>query len=161
MRYGKWLLLLIACCVACSGCSSGEADKLRAQMEQLRSENQAYDSQLTKLESENAQLTDQLQDAEQKLAEIEKIKQGYEQARTKLKENLAQLGPLLGNTGSPLPPFEELSNSDWVGKFAPGGQLPTDLKALESQLKGLLGEEGMSLEGLVLREELPEEPKKP
>ena len=141
MRWLKWLLLALVCCVLGAGCGSAETEKLRSQMEQLRTENEAYDTKLARLESENAQLKADLTNAEQELAKVQEIRKGYEAARAKLEENLAQLGPLLGNTGSLLPPFEDLKNSDWAGRFAPGGQLPADLKALEGQMKALLGGE--------------------
>ena len=146
MRYLECVLLVVLCCVMCSGCGSAEADKLRAEIEQLRTENQSYDGQLAQMEAENAQLEADLASAKQELAKIEEIKKGYEAARTKLKENLSQLGPLLGNVGSPLPAFEDLKDSEWVGKFAPSGELPANLKALEGQLKELLGDQGIPLD---------------
>jgi len=48
------------------------------------------------------------------------------------------LAPLLGDVGSPLPPFEGLADSSWVGKLAPGAKLAPDVKELENALKGLL-----------------------
>ena len=153
MRCLECALLTVLCCVMCSGCGSAATEKLRAENEQLRTENQDYDGQLTQLEAENAQLEAENarleaenSSARQELAKVEEIKKGYEAARTKLEENLSQLGPLLGNAGSPLPAFEDLKNSEWVGNFAPSGELPANLKALEGQLKELLGDQGIPLD---------------
>jgi hypothetical protein len=133
----------------CSGCGSAELDKLRAEIAQLRDENQSYGAKSASLESENVTLKAELASAKQELAKIEEIKKGYEEARIKLKESLSQLGPLLGNAGSGslLPEFEDLKNSDWVSQFAPSGELPANLKALEGELKGLLGDQGILLDG--------------
>ena len=93
--------------------------------------------------AENDQLRSDLENAQQEIAKVEQIREGYEAARAKVKENMSQLGALLGSTESPLPAFEDLKNSDWASNLMPGGgALPADLKGLENELKGLLGGQG-------------------
>jgi hypothetical protein len=86
----------------------------------------------------NAQLKQELTATQQELAEYEEIKRGYEEARTKLAASLKQLAPALGTAESPLPPFEGLKDSNWVGKLAPAAGLAPGLKQLEGELKSLI-----------------------
>jgi hypothetical protein len=72
---------------------------------------------------------------------VAEIKQGYEAARTKFAASLKQMAPLVGYAKSPLPPFEGLSDSSWVGKLTPGAEMAPGLKELQSELKGILGNE--------------------
>jgi len=136
MRYLHCLLLVIVCCVVCSGCGSAKIQELTAEVESLK-------AKVAEMEAENAKLETELGDARQNLAHIEEIKKGYETARTKFKDNMKQLAPLLGSTESPLPPFEELKDSSWVGKFAPSAEMTSGIKGLEKEIKGLLGDQGV------------------
>jgi hypothetical protein len=45
---------------------------------------------------------------------------------------------VLGLTGSPLPPFKQLSDSSWVSRFVPSEEMTSGLKDLEQQFRGLL-----------------------
>jgi cell division protein FtsB len=128
------LLCVLLCGVVCSGCGTAKIQALTAEAE-------AQKAKAEKLAAENAQLQQQLAAAKQEQERFEKIKLGYEAGRARIKEQLQQLAPLLGATGSPLPPFEALSDSNWAGNFAPGAKLAPGLKELQSELQGLLGPE--------------------
>lgn len=153
MRFFQRRMLVIFCCVICCGCGSAKLDALTAEVESLKGRVAAVEAEKAQLETEkaslateNAKLQSDLEKARQDLAKIEPIKKGWETARTKLNESMKQLAPLLGSSESPLPPFEELKDSSWVGKFAPGAKMPAglkDIKALENELKGRLGDQGM------------------
>lgn len=146
MRCVRSGLLAVLCCVLCSGCGSADVDKLRAELEQVRAESHKLELDLVKQRAENERLEAELADARKELEKVEEIKEGYEAAREKFKESLSELGPLLGSAASGLPAFEELKDSDWIGKFSGGGELPAELKALGGELKGLLGDQGIQLE---------------
>lgn len=146
MHYVESGLLAVLCCVLCSGCGSADVDELRAELEQVRAESHELELDLVKLEAENARLESELANAKKELEKVEEIKKGYEAAREKFKENISKLGPLLGSAASGLPAFEELKDSGWIGKFSGDGELPADLKALGSELKGLLGDQGIQLD---------------
>ncbi len=140
MRWSICVLSAAICVVICSGCSSPETEILKAEVQQLRDRLEQLEAKHTQVTAENDQLRSDLESARQEVANVEQIKQGYEAARAKVKENMSQLGALLGNTESPLPAFEDLKNSDWASNLmSGGGQLPADLKSLENELKGLLG----------------------
>ena len=128
------LLCALLCGVVCSGCGAAKIQELTAEVE-------AQKAKAEKLAAENAQLQQQLAAAKQDAERFEKIKLGYEAGRAKIKEHLQQLAPLLGATGSPLPPFEALSDSNWAGNFAPSAKLAPGLKELQTELQGLLGPE--------------------
>jgi outer membrane murein-binding lipoprotein Lpp len=128
------LLCALLCVVVCSGCGAAKIQELTAEVEVQK-------AKAAKLAAENAQLQEQLTAAKQERERFEKIKLGYEAGRAKMKEQLQQLAPLLGATGSPLPPFEALSDSNWAGNFAPGAKLAPGLKELQTELQGLLGPE--------------------
>jgi chromosome segregation ATPase len=143
MRWSICVLSAAICVVICSGCSSPETETLKAEVQQLQDRLEQLEARLAEVAAENDQLQSDLDSARQELADVEQIKHGYEAARAKVKENMSQLGALLGNTESPLPAFEDLKNSDWASNLMPGGgQLPADLKSLENKLKGLLGGQG-------------------
>ncbi len=141
-------VLSVAFCVAmCVGCSSPEMEALRAKTQVLQDELEQVKVRLAEIKAENDQLKSDLENARQKMGEFVQIKQGYEEARAKVRESMSQLGAMIGRTESPLPAFEDLKNSDWASNLIPGdGQLPADLKGLENELKGLLGEQGNLLE---------------
>jgi outer membrane murein-binding lipoprotein Lpp len=132
MRAVPTLLCALLCGVFFSGCGAAKIQELTAQLESQK-------AAAEKLKAENAQLQAQLTAAKQERERFEKIKLGYEAGRSKIKEQLQQLAPLLGATGSPLPPFEALSDSNWAGSFAPGAKLAPGLKELQSELQGLMG----------------------
>ncbi len=139
MRYLRFLLLVSFSCAIFCGCGAGKIEQLTAEVESLR-------ASVEELKAENTRLESELENAKKDLAGVEEIKKGYETARTKFRENLAQLAPLLGNAAPALPPFEELKDSSWIGKFAPNAEMTSglkDLKNLEGNLKGLLGDQGL------------------
>lgn len=133
MRHVRCLVCIAAACLVCGGCGSAKIQELTAEVERLK-------AVTAELEAKNAALEAEMAQARQTLSQIEEIKQGYEAARTQFGAALKQVGPLLGLGESPLPPFEGLKDSSWVGKFAPPANLPSDMKALQDELKGLLGE---------------------
>ena len=118
-------LLLLACCCVLTGCNYGKIAELTAQVNALQQENNA--------------LKTELEMSRQELAKVREIKQGYEAARTKLQQSLAQLAPMLGITPSPLPAFEDLKNSDWASKLFPSAEMASGMKELQNELQGLLG----------------------
>jgi outer membrane murein-binding lipoprotein Lpp len=127
----RFLLLVASGLLVFSGCGGADVAELTA-------ENQRLKSQVAELESANAALQAQLTTAKADLARMNEIRQGYEAARTDLQKNLAQLAPVLGLTGSPLPPFEQLKDSSWVSRFVPNPEAISGLKELEQQFRGLL-----------------------
>ena len=124
------LLLLLACCVLTTGCDA-------AKVKQLQDENKRLTNELQVMQKERDSL-------QQKVALAEEIRKGYEEAREKFQTQLAGLTSVLGGgAANPLPPFEALKNSDWVGNLVPGAA--TDLK----NLKDLREIEGNLLDGLL------------
>jgi len=168
MRHWCRLCFVTACCLIASGCGTAKIQELTAEVARLKAatadleaKNAALQAELTQakqeaaqvqqptadLEAKNAALQAELTQAKQEaaqvqqhLAEIAEIKKGYEEARVKFEESFKQLAPMLGLAGSPLPPFEGLKDSSWVGKFAPPANLAPDMKALQNELQGLMGE---------------------
>jgi len=126
MCHVRYVVLIAACGLFCSGCGSAKIQELTAEVERLK-------AVTADLEAQNAAM-------EAKLSEVDEIKRGYEDARAKFGASLKQLAPLLGFSESPLPPFESLKDSSWVGKFAPPANMAPDMKALQDELKGMLGE---------------------
>ena len=125
---------VVLCCAICSGCGADKTKALTAEVESLK-------VRITQLEAEKAKVDAQLASANQELQRVAEIKQGYEAARTKFAASLKQMAPLVGNAESPLPPFEGLSDSTWVGKLTPGAEAAPGLKELQNELKGILGDE--------------------
>ena len=140
MRHVRFVLLVAVCCLICSGCGSAKIAELTAQVEQLKAASEAMKAEHAAMQAELAKAKQDLAQAQQQLAQIEEIKKGYEDARVKFGASLKQLAPILGTAESPLPPFEALKDSSWVGKFAPPANLAPDMKALQNELQGLLGE---------------------
>jgi hypothetical protein len=133
-----WCLVVAGCGVLSSGCGSARIAELTAQLEQQK-------QAASQLEAEKAQLSAQLTAnqadlaaARQALNRVAEIKKGYEEARTKMAASMKQLAPLVGNAESPLPPFEGLADSNWVGKLVPNAGAVPGLKELQSELQGLL-----------------------
>lgn len=135
MRVLACSLFLASCCAMCAGCGAARIRELTAKVAQL-------EAQTKKLESENARLQTELADAKRKLDEVEAIRKGYESARAALKKAMDQLGPLVGAAGSPLPPFEGLKDSSWVGKLGPPAETASGLKQLQDTFKELMGPPG-------------------
>lgn len=133
MRHIRCVLLIAVCCLISSGCGSAKIQELTAEVERLK-------AVTAELEAKNAAMEAELAQARQTVSQIDEIKRGYEDARTKFGASFKQLAPLLGFSESPLPPFENLKDSSWVGKFAPPANLAPDMKALQDELKGMLGE---------------------
>jgi len=127
------LLLVISCSVFTLGCDAAKVEELNKQVAQLRDEN-------TQLKAERDKL-------QQKVAQTDEIRKGYEEARTKFQGQLAGLKAVLGTAvPNPLPPFEGLKNSDWVGQLMPGaagkvGNTKDFEKEAAEILKGILGGE--------------------
>ena len=128
------MVLVVVGCVMCSGCGAAKIKELSAEVERLK-------ASVAALEKAKAQTDAELAKAKQDLSQVEEIKRGYEDARAKFAASLKPLAALTGNVESPLPPFEGLKDSSWVGKLTPGAGLPAGIKELEKELKGLLGEE--------------------
>ncbi len=125
---------VVLCCAIGSGCGADKTKALTAEVESLK-------ARIIQLEAEKAKVDAQLASANQELQRVAEIKQGYEAARTKFAANLKQMAPLVGNAESPLPPFEGLSDSSWIGKLAPAAEMAPGLKDLQNELKGILGNE--------------------
>jgi DNA repair exonuclease SbcCD ATPase subunit len=145
MRRFQAGLVVAFVCLMGSGCGGAKIKELTAEIESLKAkvaDLEAKNAKLQQLEAENARLATELATAKKELDEVAAIKNGYEEARTKFAASLTQLAPLLGNMPSPLPPFEGLADSSWVGKFTPGAKIAPDLKELQNQLKDLLGPQG-------------------
>ncbi len=137
----RWVVLAACSAVFSVGCGGSKVAELTAEVQQLK-------SRVADLEAERVAMETELSAAQADLARMEEIRTGYETARVEFQKNLAQLAPVLGLTGSPLPPFEQLSDSSWVDRFAPSGDLTTglkDLKDLEQQFRGLLEAAGEGL----------------
>ena len=117
--------------LVCFGCGGSNVAELTAEIQKLK-------SQVAELESRNAALDAQLTTAKADLGRMDEIRRGYETARVEFQKNLTQLAPVLGLTGSPLPPFEQLKDSSWVNRFAPSPEMTSGLKDLEQQFRGLL-----------------------
>jgi outer membrane murein-binding lipoprotein Lpp len=133
-----WCLVVAGCGVLGSGCGSARMAELTAELEKQK-------QAASQLEAEKAQLTAQLAAsqtdlaaARQELNRMAEIKRGYEEARTKMADSMKKLAPLVGTAESPLPPFEGLVDSNWVGKLVPNAGAVPGLKELQSELQGLL-----------------------
>jgi outer membrane murein-binding lipoprotein Lpp len=130
-------LLAVACCVL-SGCGSAKVAELTKQVEQLRAENERLAGELQTLQKSQ-------EERQAKVAGAEEIRRGYEEARTKFQAQLAGVSAAVGAAmPNPLPPFDELKNSEWVGKLLPGAAANLDnlkqLKGIQDELlQGILG----------------------
>lgn len=129
------LLVVALWVVFFSGCGSAKIQKLTAEVESLK-------ARLAQADAEKAKLGADLANAQKEQQRVAEIKKGYEEAREKFASHLKALSPLVGDMPSPLPPFEGLADSSWVGKLAPGAKLAPDVKELENALKGLMGDQG-------------------
>ncbi len=128
-------LLVAFWVVASSGCGSAKIKELTAEVESLK-------ARVTQAEAEKAKLEAELANAQKEQQQIAAIKKGYEDARQQFAVQMKALAPLLGDVGSPLPPFEGLADSSWVGKLAPARNWRRNVKELENALKGLMGDPG-------------------
>ncbi len=140
MRYVRCVLLVTVCCWTCSGCGTAKIQELTAEVERLKAATADLEAKNAAMQAELTQAKQEAAQAQQQLAQIEEIKKGYEEARVKFGDSMKQLAPILGVSGSPLPPFESLKDSSWVGKFAPPANLAPGIKELQNELKGLMGE---------------------
>jgi len=140
MRHLRCVLFVTVCCLTCSGCGTAKIKELSAEVERLKAATADLEAKNAALQAELTLGKQQVALAQQQLAQIEEIKKGYEEARVKFGDSMKQVAPLLGISGSPLPPFEGLKDSSWVGKFAPPANLAPDMKALQNELQGLMGE---------------------
>ncbi len=138
MYFFRWWIVVAFCGVVCSGCGTAKIQELTAQVKSLQDQVAALEAKNAELQDELAALQAENTKAQAELARMNEIREGYEKARTEFQKNLAELAPLLGVTGSPLPPFEELKDSSWVGRFAPSPEMKSGLNELEQQLRGLL-----------------------
>lgn len=114
------------------GCDGAKVEVLTAQVKKLEAEVQDLKAKNAKAETDLAAYKTQLD-------QVAAIKQGYETARVQLQEKLGALAPLLGNTGSPLPTFEELRDPSWIGKLVPNQQTAAGLGELQNLMQGLTG----------------------
>ena len=128
------LLVVALWVVLFSGCGSAKIQELTAEVASLK-------ARLAQADAERAKLEAELANAQKEQQRVAEIKKGYEEAREKFASQLKALAPLVGEMPSPLPPFEGLADSSWVGKLATGAKLAPDVKELEKALKGLLGSE--------------------
>ena len=128
-------LLVAFWVVVSSGCGSAKIKELTAEVESLK-------ARVSQAEAEKVRLEAELANAQKEQQRVAEIKKGYEEARQQFAVQMKALAPLLGDVGSPLPPFEGLADSSWVGKLAPGAKLAPDVKELENALKGLMGDQG-------------------
>jgi len=140
MRHWCRLCFVTACCLIASGCGTAKIQELTAEVARLKAATADLEAKNAALQAELTQAKQEAAQVQQHLAEIAEIKKGYEEARVKFEESFKQLAPMLGLAGSPLPPFEGLKDSSWVGKFAPPANLAPDMKALQNELQGLMGE---------------------
>ena len=136
------LLLAAFWLVVFSGCGADKIKQLTAEVESLKAQLAQAQTAQAAAEAEKAQLEAVLASVQQEREKVAAIKKGYEEAREKFAAQLKGLAPLLGDVPSPLPPFEGLADSSWVGKLAPGAKMTPDVKALEGMLKGLMGDQG-------------------
>ena len=135
MRRLQSLLFVASCCGICTGCGMAKIQELTAKVASL-------EAKTKKLEAENAKLKRDLADAKRKLDDFEAIRKGYESARETLKKTMSQLAPALGDAESPLPPFDGLKDSSWIGKLSPSAKITPGLKDLQESLKDLMGNQG-------------------
>lgn len=140
MRHVRCVLFVTVCCLTCSGCGTAKIQELTAEVARLKAVTADLEAKNAALQAELTLGKQQVAQAQQYLAQIEEIKKGYEEARVKFGESLKPLASVLGISESPLPPFEGLKDSSWVGKFAPSGNLAPGIKELQNELKGLMGE---------------------
>ncbi len=135
MRRLQSFLFVASCCGICAGCGMAKIQELTAKVASL-------EAKTKQLEAENAKLTTELADAKRKLDDVEAIRKGYESARETLKKTMSQLAPFVGDAESPLPPFDGLKDSSWVGKFSPNAKIAPGLKDLQETINDLMGHQG-------------------
>lgn len=146
MSFLRSLVLVTLFCGLCAGCGSAKISELSAeivrlkeQVAKLEAEKNVIAKELAALQQAKAQQDAELAQARTYLQQVGEIRQGYETARAKFAEQLKQLAPMLGIAGSPLPPFEQLKDSSWVGKLAPGtAGAGAGMKDLEKEINNLL-----------------------
>jgi outer membrane murein-binding lipoprotein Lpp len=126
------IISLAVLSLAITGCDGAKVEVLTAQIKKLEAEVQD-------LKAKNAKAETDLVAFKTQLDQVAAIKQGYETARVQLQEKLGALAPLLGNTGSPLPTFEELRDPSWIGKLVPNQQTAAGLGELQNLMQGLTG----------------------
>jgi outer membrane murein-binding lipoprotein Lpp len=137
MRIHPALVVLVSTALA-AGCSTAKIDELTKQVDQLREENGRLTKELQAVQAERDALR-------HKVAQADEIRKGYEEARRKFQEQLSGLSSVFGGGAfNPLPPFEGLRSSEWVGKLMPGATADLknlkELKEVESELiRGILG----------------------
>jgi molecular chaperone GrpE (heat shock protein) len=136
MRRLQSLLFVALCCGICAGCGMAKIQELTAKVASL-------EAKTKKLEAENAKLHAELTTANRKLEDVEAIRKGYESARDSLKKTVSQLAPFVGDAESPLPPFDGLKDSSWIGKFSPSAKIAPGLKDLQESLKDFMGNQGV------------------
>jgi outer membrane murein-binding lipoprotein Lpp len=131
-------LLAVMCCVLATGCDSAKIKELTKQVEQLRTENERLTGELQAVQKSRDEL-------QAKVAGAEEIRRGYEEARTKFQAQVAGVSAAVGAAvPNPLPPFDELKDSEWVGKLLPGaaanlGNLKELKEVQDELLQGILG----------------------
>ena len=135
-------LFVAFCVVLFSGCGSAKIQELTAEVENLKASLAKLEAEKANFQAERTKLEADLATAQKEQQRVAEIKKGYEEAREKFASQLKALAPLVGDMPSPLPPFEGLADSSWVGKLAPGAKLAPDVKELENALKGLMGNQG-------------------
>ena len=138
----RYVLVLTLSVALFSGCGSAKIQELTAELESLKARLSQLEAEKAGFQAEKAKLESDLAAAQKDQQRIAEIKKGYEEAREKFAAQMKALAPLVGDMPSPLPPFEGLSDSSWVGKLNPGAKLAPDVKELENVLKGLMGNQG-------------------
>ena len=118
--------------MASSGCGSAKIKELTAEVESLK-------ARVAQAEAEKAKLEAELANAQKEQQQIAAIKKGYEDARQQFAVQMKALAPLLGDVGSPLPPFEGLADSSWVGKLAPRRKLAPERQGTGKRSEGTHG----------------------
>jgi outer membrane murein-binding lipoprotein Lpp len=126
------IISLAVLSLAIAGCDGAKVEVLTAQVKKLEAE-------IQDLKAKNAKAEADLVAYKTQIDQVAAIKQGYETARVQLQEKLGALAPLLGNTGSPLPTFEELRDPSWIGKLVPNQQTAAGLGELQNLMQGLTG----------------------
>lgn len=141
MRRLQTVLVAALGVVLLSGCGADKIKQLTAEVETVKAQLAQAEKARADAEAAKARLEAELAATAAERQQIAAIRKGYEEAREKFTAQLKGLAPMVGEMPSPLPPFEGLADSSWVGRLAPGGaKLVPDAKQLEGMLKGLLGE---------------------